>query len=431
MRTSLSLPLTLATISISFLSACGNIVSLGGGSGADENEFSGQGGSGGQGGAQTTSNGAGGTTVSSGTGGPPVCGLDPNGDEDGDGFTPAGGDCNDCDPLMNPNALETPTLPGESPLDENCDGLYDNIPLFCDSGLVIDDLDPMNAARAVELCKVSTGPNSWGVVDAQWVLPDGTPPPAGNPNYHLGHGLVDDFGPNVTTQKGDRMLVLSSGTARRPTDPGYLDPTGFPKDYQSGHPQGFPKESPACPGVMTTGPAHDGAALEVTVRVPSNATGFAFDFNFFTYEWATWICTSFNDLFVALLSPTPAGQTDGNISFDSQGNTVTVNNVFLEACGCQNGPPCMGGGKTFTCALGANGLLGTGFGPDTGPGETHGSTAWLTTSAPVEPGSTITMRWVTHDSGDGIMDSTTLVDNWRWLTQSIPPVVTIRKQPQP
>ena len=75
------------------------------------------------------------------------------------------------------------------------------------------------------------------------------------------------------------MPGLSSGSARQPTDPGYHDVGGFDKGFQGGHPQGFPKESPACPGVIT-GTPHDGAALEVTLRTPANAQGFSFDFNF-------------------------------------------------------------------------------------------------------------------------------------------------------
>jgi len=222
------------------------------------------------------------------------------------------------------------------------------------------------------------------------------------------------------------MLALSSGAARRPGDPGYASPQGYSKNYGSSHPQGFPKESPACPGVITGSP-YDGAALEVTVRVPTNAGGFAFDFDFMTYEFPGYVCSTFNDLFVALLSPIPPGQTDGNVSFDSQGNTVSVNSVFLEVCGCAGGPPCQAGGKIFTCGFGVSELLGTGFGVDT-EGQDHGATSWLTTSAPAVAGSEITIRWGIYDSGDGILDTTTLVDNWRWVVDANVPLKTGRPQ---
>ena len=344
-----------------------------------------------------------------------TCVSDPDEDKDQDGFPKTAGDCNDCDPNVNPNAIEVIAEPGEDggvppPADEDCDGEIDNVPEPCDQGVPLEVMDPIDGARALELCKVSAGPEDWGITQAAWVLPDGSPAPGGN--YDLGHGALTAFGQNVSVQAGAKMLALSSGSARQPSDPGYQNVGGFDKGYICGHPQGFPKESPACPGV-TTGQPHDGVGLQVTIRVPSNAKGFSFYFDFYTYEWPGWICSQYNDFFVALLDPIPPGQTDGNISFDSQGNPVSVNNAFLEVCGCSGGPPCSAGGKTFTCALGDTELLGTGFGPDTGYGD-HAATSWLVTKAPIDT-DTITMRWGVYDSGDGILDTTTLVDNWVWI----------------
>ncbi len=88
------------------------------------------------------------------------------------------------------------------------------------------------------------------------------PPSTELASFHLGHGNLTGFGTNVKVQAGQRLLALSSGTARNPTDPGYQDVAGFNKNYTGNHPQGFPKESPACPGV-TTGVPHDATALEV------------------------------------------------------------------------------------------------------------------------------------------------------------------------
>jgi hypothetical protein len=204
---------------------------------------------------------------------------------------------------------------------------------------------------------------------------------------------------------------------------------GFSKGYQGNNPVGFPKESPACPGSFT-GEPNDVAGLEVKIRAPLNAQGFSFDFNFFTYEWPNYICSQFNDFFVALLSPFPAGQTDGNVSFDSQGNPVSVNNAFLEVCGCVGNPPspCIAGSKSFTCANGNIGLIGTGFGFDTTPDGDHAATDWLKTQAPITPGSEITMRWSVYDSGDGVLDSTGLIDNWQWIAK---PGTTVNTDPVP
>jgi hypothetical protein len=375
----------------------------------------------------TSSSGATSTSSSSSTGsssgsyggaggGQGACVSAPSEDKDKDGWTVAAGDCNDCDPDVNPGAVDIkPGIDGGLPpaIDNDCDGKI-FVDVVCDDALAVDSADPMDGARAVELCVKQSDPKKWGVKSAKWVLPNGDAPTAAEPNFDLGHGLLSAFGPNVNAQAGKRMLGLSSGTARQPTDPGYQDVQGYDKGYTCGAPAGFPKDSPACPGV-TTGEPHDGAGLEVVIHTPSNARGFSFDFDFLTYEWPSFICSSFNDLFVALLSPKPSGQADANISFDKQGNIISVNNVFLEACGCSNGPPCSAGGKSFTCLLGDAGLVGTGFGADSA-GSDHGSTYWLSSKAPVVPASDITIRWGVYDSSDGILDTTTLIDNWRWTS---------------
>jgi hypothetical protein len=354
-------------------------------------------------------------------------------DVDNDGFTPNEGDCDDCDPFSNPNALEVVATDGSKAKDENCDGTIDEVTpaTTCDQGLDVEDLDPMTVPKAVELCKLSTGPKDWGVVSATWVLADGSPPdPANLVNFHLGHGFLSYFGANVKVRAGERMLGLSSGSARNLDDPGYQSVSGFDKLYEGNQPMGFPKESPTCPGT-TTGEPHDPTGVEVKIRVPSNAHGFSFDFDFFTFEWPGFICNKYNDFFVALLSPTPAGQLDGNISFDSLGNPVSVNNAFLEICGCEGNPPnaCVAGGKSFTCSHGDTDLIGTGFGFDTDTNnQDHGSTGWLQTTAPVEPGKDISLRWAVYDSGDGSLDTTTLIDNWKWLAT---PGITVGTNPVP
>lgn len=348
---------------------------------------------------------------------PEVCGngvddncnsaVDEDMDVDGDGYTVCGGDCCDEDgvgcekaKLVNPGAFEV----AGNMLDDDCDGVEDNQLPACDGALALASDDPLDGVRAIDLCKISTGDKDWGVVAAKYVTPDGGAPP--NANFPVGHGILNAFGPNVAPKKGAQFLGLSSGTARQPSDPGYMNVGGFNKNYTSGHPPGFPKESPACPGVVT-GTPHDGAALEVQVRVPTNAYGFSFDFTFYTYEWPVFVCSTYNDFFVALLDPIPMGQADGNIAFDMQKNPVSVNNAFVEVCGCQNGPPCTAGGKQFTCSLGTNELVGTGF-------EGHAATSWLTTTAPVPPGGVMTLRLGVYDSGDGVLDSSAILDNFRW-----------------
>jgi hypothetical protein len=346
-------------------------------------------------------------------------------DVDGDGFTPLGGDCEDCDPRRNPNAIEAPTTDGV-PLDEDCDGAIDEVEpqVFCDQDLLIDTEDALAAASAVDLCKMSTGPTDWGVVSAAWVMADGSPPPS-DPinlsNFHLGHGMLTALGPNSPRRSGTKMLALSSGTARSPSDPHYITVAGFEKAYTGEFAPGFPKEAAACPGIIT-GPPRDVVGVELAIRAPSNAEGFSFEFNFHTFEWPGFVCSPFNDFFLAILDPIPEGQTDGNISFDEMGNPISVNNALLRVCGCEGNPPnaCLVDSLVATlsyeCDLGNTSLFGTGFGFDTAVDD-RAATGWLKSTAPVDGGTEFRLRLAVHDSGDGSLDSTTLIDNFQWILE--------------
>ncbi len=364
--------------------------------------------------AAEPSGGAGTTTTTSDFDAGTPCQPSADNDWDEDGYAQQDGDCNDCNPYVNPNAAELVTPPGQTPVDEDCDGIVDEQP-SCDAALAVGDDNPLSAAAAIELCKASSGPGDWGVVSARWTLPNGDAvPPLVQDIYRLGHGILPSFGAVVTPRHGARMLALSSGTARPPQHPEHFGFQGFDKFYITAPAPGFPKETPACPDVIT-GEAHDAVALEIEVLTPSNAGGLLFDFDFFTFEWPEFICDEYNDYFLALLFPQLPNTPDANISFDINGNPVSTNSVFLEVCGCAENPPlpCFAGGKWFQCALGNGELMGTGFGRDTG-GEDHGSTSWLETEAPVSPNQTITLRLVVHDSTDGLFDSLVLVDNFRW-----------------
>ncbi len=154
-----------------------------------------------------------------------------------------------------------------------------------------------------------------------------------------------------------------------------------------------------------TGLPQDGIGLEVVVRAPSNAQAIRYQQNFFTYEYSTYICTRWNDFFVTIMDPAPPGLADGNIAFDSLNNPISVNNGLLQVCA-----PGTYAGKKFDCPLGTNTLAQTGF-------ESHAATGWLTTSAPVKPGSEITLRFTIWDSGDGAFDSTVLLDDFAFTVE--------------
>jgi hypothetical protein len=194
-------------------------------------------------------------------------------------------------------------------------------------------------------------------------------------------------------------------------------------------PPGYPKAAQGC--VVSTD-VHDVSALHLEIRVPNNAKGLSFDFDFFSGEWPEFVCTQFNDGFVAVLHSTAFnGGTADNISFDAKNNPVSVNNGFFDRCSPMNATVgCLGMMKISACAGGDAELRGTGFySPyahcpmqmDSG----GGATGWLTTSAPVQPGETITLDLMIWDTGDGIYDSSVLLDNFRWSATDTP-IVTVR-----
>jgi hypothetical protein len=359
----------------------------------------------------TPAGGDGGAESNGFGGGPSVvpCGLDtstldPEKDYDGDGYKQKD-DCNECDVKVNRGAFD---VPGNG-VDDDCNGKVDDAvgdsSGQCDDNLPLDATDPFDGAKAIGLCKkASATGRDWGVLEAEWVQPDGTPLPS---KSQIGTGILTAFGVN-TPQAGTSVLALSSGTARAPSDPGYSGANSRGTSHNA--PPGYPKESPACAGV-TTGEPHDGAALRLKIRVPSNANSFSYQQNFFTQEYPVYICNRFNDFFVTMMDPAPPGLPDGNIAFDQDGNPISVNNSLLQVC-----DPALykDNKKQFLCPLGDSALEGTGFNPKLPADGDGAATGWLTTSTPVTPGSEITLTFAIWDSGDSRFDSTVLLDDFKF-----------------
>ena len=324
------------------------------------------------------------------------CQTGPLEDGDGDGFTKADGDCNDCDANVNPGAIEVIDMePDEmgvipEPADEDCDGMVDNVEPSCDGAIAIDEADPITAAGAMGLCHVAEDANDYGIVSANWVRADGTVYAPVQPNY----GAQMNFGPNVAPLEGLQMLVLSSGHARLPGQVGSCNSLTCYTSGAGTAPAGFPQDVPGCAGSSSI---NDDIALEVTLRAPTNATGYSFNFSFYSFEYPEWVCTSFNDQFIALVDPPPEGAINGNISFDAMTNPVSVNIAFFDVCA--------------GCPLGTGELSGTGF--DTW--NDAGATSWLVTTAPVTGGQEVTIRFAIWDTGDAAYDSTVLIDNFQWI----------------
>ena len=256
------------------------------------------------------------------------------------------------------------------------------------------------------------------------------------------HGLLPKFGNVVKPQEGALLGVISTGTATE--QDGDKGPLFDQKDGMQGKgtrtaPPGFPKATAGC-GTGQKPPLYDLVDVKLRIRVPTNAKGLSFKFDFWSGEWPEYVCSNFNDAFVAYLTAKGFnnGQPD-NISFDAQNNPVSVNNGFFDRCtpnttvGCASNPLSS---KTAACAGGEAELAGTGFGQDSPPSTycglktstSGGATGWLQSKAPVNPGEVITLEFMVWDAGDSSWDSSVLLDAFEWVPG---PVTTGTTRPDP
>jgi len=288
--------------------------------------------------------------------------IDAQEDYDKDGYV-GGDDCNDYNPFVNNGAIE---LQGDN-VDNNCNGQIDEATGAC-SGDNLDTNDPMSYAKAIDLCAT---------------VKESSFPTLASPQAR---GIKMQYGPPNIPQAGKNMTVLSSGNVAATGDPGYVNPQ---PGTQFTNAAGYPAPGGVC---QNSGSVYDFTEWKLVLQVPANALSFSYDFNFMSAEYPEWVGTQFNDKFFAILD---SKAFQGNISFDAKGNCISINNGFFSVC--------------QGCSQGATQLAGTGY--DNGIG---GGTGWLTTTAPVTPGETITLRFIIFDEGDHIYDSAVLIDNFRW-----------------
>ncbi|HEX5656857.1 MAG TPA: choice-of-anchor L domain-containing protein, partial [Polyangiales bacterium] len=352
---------------------------------------------------------------------PVPCGSSDTDDADKDGFSKAAGDCNDCDEKVNPAAYDYPT----DSVDDDCSGdAARSTDAPCDEGLAIDSSDAQNAARSIGLCSFSDeSSKAWGVLSARFTNATGT----GSITDPLAAGLLPKFGA-VKPSQGDAFLALSSGVARAPDQEDYTsacDTFGsicvFACSKGGAAPAGYPKESSSCKSAgnifQLGSPIFNQSALELTIRVPSNASSLSFDSIFYTSEYPNFICSQYNDFFAVFKEPKPDGVSDGNIVFDSNGDPIGVNTGLLAVCDPTTQSPTAT--KQFACEGGTALLKGTGYGAgentcDVSGSEGGASTGWLHTTAPVKAGEVITIRFAIWDTNDPNLDSTVLIDNFAW-----------------
>jgi hypothetical protein len=379
------------------------------------------------------------------------------GDQDGgnDGSNNGdGGPCLFCGDTSTPSDGAPPCIsdPGNYDIpgnncDDDGDGIVDNPPA-CDTGL--SGSGPASSfASAIELCS-GTKPavadsTHWGVVSAGFTQGYGS---TAAPDAHQ-TSILSTFGNTVAPRAGKTFAVLSSGYAQAmdgcPTSQRFSNLAGTQFKFgcamttQGMAPSGFPKSATGCPSQAGSA-VNDVVDLQIVIQVPKNANGFSFDFDFGSGEWPEYVCSPFNDSFIAYLK-TPAfnSGTPDNISFDSMNNPVSVNNAFFGECGPANAktgcaPQATAG--MAACSGGTADLMGTGFydlndsqNPyvcNMGSSQTGGGmTGWLTTQAPASPWQQMTIDLIIWDTGDQYYDSSVILDNWQWK----PAPVTVGTMP--
>jgi hypothetical protein len=334
-------------------------------------------------------------------------------DVDDDGYTEATGDCDDCDPTRSPSATE---IAGND-VDEDCNGAADTVVGPCDADLAVD-ADATAAARALGLC-ATEATDGWGLVSAAWETPDGLALTTATDDTD-GHGVLAQFGVANVPREGERLVVLSTGTARGVADPGYGTTGGTTHGYSTGFPPGFPTESSRCPNTITGSP-YDGVALRLDLVPPLGARSVRLDVAWFTKSFPDFVCSTYGDGGAVLMAPAPAGALpSGNIVFDAANDSFAPEWTFLRAC--EAASP---GGLEFTCPLGLGPLTGTGYSPED-QGENEGGhgfgagTGWLTVAAPIDPpGTPLTLRIPIWDAGDGVLDAAIALDHLRFGTETV------------
>lgn len=208
--------------------------------------------------------------------------------------------CSDCC-----ESIETCPAPKETwdPEKDLC-SYNETIEYDCDTEISADSTNPEDYAKAIGLCRVTTEDSSlWGLISAKITAPDGSIDVHENSS-----GLVSKFGNSINPKSGKYMLALTSGKIKGnkfekfdPANTQGFDPitSGAPSDWVSANGDEFPSAG-SCNGTSgTSGDVNDAVMLEMKIKAPKSAKSFSFNIYFFTIEYPGYICSNFNDFFIA------------------------------------------------------------------------------------------------------------------------------------
>ncbi|HVM63945.1 MAG TPA: putative metal-binding motif-containing protein, partial [Acidimicrobiales bacterium] len=262
-------------------------------------------------------------------------------DCDGDGYaSPA--DCDDTNPEVNPEAFDF----ADDGVDNDCDGTPDNPVLSCETIPSSLPGDPIDFARAADVCAQHAVTSAGTVFD---------------PLVHAAWGQVQGLGPGQTLftsttkpvqvaiaselgqdkpRQGRTMVGLANGpwAASDPRSSQPLDPAGFHIDDGCA---AVPLMGQDCASLTNGTPSggvnvQDWAELALTLKIPSNVHAAVFDFAFFSTEFNQWWNSAANDAFFVLV--TSQGFQGQNVAKDKNGLAVTINSGFFQLCPAPPGP---------------------------------------------------------------------------------------------
>ena len=193
-----------------------------------------------------------------------------------------------------------------------------------------------------------------------------------------------------------------------------------PSDWYEANGSKFPA-SPGCKDHdPSNNPARDSVMLTLEIKAPASANSFSFDAYFFSADYSAYVCTQFNDFFVALLDsaystdePEFQNPSDKNLAVDENGNSLGINFVMsglFTVCKLPDGEIT----DINKHCEGSEPLSGTGY-------ENHGATGWLKVKGNIVPGEEFKLRLALWDSADQILDSLIILDNWKWHKENINP----------
>lgn len=144
------------------------------------------------------------------------------------------------------------------------------------------------------------------------------------------------------------------------------------------------------PGAGLDTSAGDKITIEWVLDVPPWANSFYIRSSFFSREYPEWVGQAYNDTLELWVT---GSAWSGQAMYDAFGNPIQVNSAL------------------FLVTNPAD-LVGTGFDQD-------GSTGWIVTAVPADPGTTITLEMSIYDVGDGVWDSAALIDHFEWSTNTV------------